>query len=275
MDFFDEIIKVLEKEKSKNSRASVEFRELEAFFSNKVVKPKVVTAKETINNRTSNAEVVKSTPANTTSADWQIDEDFSKTLARNMQFPREVTANSFDEINQLIMNCSHCDLSKTRQNIVLGRGNLKARLMFIGETPSVYDDTSGMVFSGDIGELLDKMIQAMGFESRNDIYLTNAIKCRPPANRVVNLEELNGCINFLKKEIELVQPEVIVAFGAAVVKYLTGKVDTITNLRGKFLSYNNIRLMPTFSPAYLIKKSSAKREVWQDLQEVMKVLGLK
>ena len=265
MEFFDEIIAVLEQEKKKKARLYVDVESLNELAQIPVGKSErniVATPQE-------NAPKVSDTSS-------VIDESFSENLAKHIQStPVDVQGNSAVEIQKQLCSCSACELSKYRQHVVAGSGNSKARLMFIGEVPSASDDAENRIFSGEVGELLDKMIVAMGFNGREEVYLTTLIKCRPPGNRVADKFEVEKCIGYLKKEIEFISPEAIVVFGANTVKYLLGKEGTISELRGKMLYYENIPLMPTFNPAYLLRKASAKREVWQDLQEIMKVLGMK
>ena len=267
MEFFDEIIAVLEQEKKKKSRLYVDVASL-----NELAQIRVANSATELTEKENN-----STPITNNLNDTVIiDKSFSDNLAKHIQSaPVDVQGNSALEIQNQLCNCSACELSKYRQHVVAGSGNPKARLMFIGESPSASDDAENRIFSGEVGELLDKMIVAMGFSGREDVYLTTLIKCRPPGNRVADKFEVEKCIGYLKKEIELISPEAIVVFGANTVKYLLGKEGTISELRGKMLYYGNIPLMPTFNPAYLLRKAAAKREVWQDLQEIMKVLGMK
>ncbi len=259
MEFFDEIIAVLKKEQLTKQRLSVDTALL-----NKLAE------------KTPNPQKITPSPSVNSAPTAGIDANFSSALAQHIQSkPVEVNSNTISDMKCEIMSCDACELSKYRKNALCGIGNKQARLMFIGEAPSANDDENNQLFSGDVGELLDKMIMAMGFSGREEVYLTTLLKCRPPGNRVAEKFEVEKCIGYLKKDIELVNPEAIVVFGANTVKYLVGKEGTISELRGKILYYRNIPLMPTFNPAYLLRKAAAKREVWQDLQEVMKILGMK
>lgn len=264
MEFFDEIIAVLEREGKKRSRVAIDVQNLND-LAKKETAPIIMTDKN-----------IESAPKNIQVNSSVIGEDFAKDLSKHLaSTPVEVKGGSPTEMKEQISCCKACELAKFRQHALCGSGNLNARLMIIGEAPSASDDAENRLFSGDVGELLDKMIVAMGFANRDELYLTTLLKCRPPGNRVADKFEVEKCIGYLKKEIELVKPEAIVVFGANTVKYLLGKEGTISELRGKMLYYGNIPLMPTFNPAYLLRKVAAKREVWQDLQEVMKVLGMK
>ncbi|MBR7127721.1 MAG: uracil-DNA glycosylase [Lentisphaeria bacterium] len=263
MEFFDEIISVLKQEAAKKERVFLDAEVLDKLGEN----ASLMAAKKP--GQADNCQVRQS-------PDNVVDAAFSEKLSNVLQGKTIAEcANSNDEIKNLVLNCGGCELSKYRQHAISGCGNINSRLMFIGEAPSAADDAENRLFSGDVGELLDKMITAMGFAGREEVYLTTMLKCRPPGNRVAEKQEVDSCIDFLKKEIELVKPEAIVVFGANTIKHLIGKEGSISELRGKMLYYGNIPVMPTFNPAYLLRKAAAKREVWQDLQEVMKILGMK
>ena len=170
------------------------------------------------------------------------------------------------------MVCQKCGLAKTRHSVVFGEGNPHARLMFIGEGPGADEDMQGRPFVGKAGQLLDKMIAAMKF-SREEVFIANVVKCRPPNNRVPSPEEAEACIGYLKRQIELVKPEVIVLLGATAVTFLLGKNEGITRLRGNWQAYEGIPVMPTYHPAFLLRQESAKRAAWSDLKMVMQALG--
>ena len=144
--------------------------------------------------------------------------------------------------------------------------------MFIGEGPGADEDATGRPFVGAAGQLLDKMIGAMHL-AREDVYIANIVKCRPPGNRMPSPEEAAACIGYLKKQIELVQPEVIVLLGGTALSFLL-EINGITKYRGRWHNYNNIPVMPTFHPAFLLRKAEAKREAWHDLKLVMAKLGI-
>ncbi len=170
------------------------------------------------------------------------------------------------------MNCQKCALAQTRHSVVFGEGNPHARLMFIGEGPGADEDLQGRPFVGKAGQLLDKMIGAMQF-TREEVFIANIVKCRPPGNRVPDEKEAEACIGYLKRQIELVQPEVIVLLGATAVRFLLEKTEGITRLRGNWQAYNGIPVMPTYHPAFLLRQESAKRAAWSDLKMVMQALG--
>ena len=150
---------------------------------------------------------------------------------------------------------------------------MSSRLVFVGEGPGADEDAQGYPFVGAAGQLLDRMIAAMGL-GRDDVYVCNIVKCRPPKNRKPEPEEMAACSPFLTEQLELLAPQVIVAFGATAVQGLLGTSEGITRMRGKWKLYRGrIAVMPTFHPAYLLRTPGAKREVWQDLQEVLRHMG--
>ncbi len=178
---------------------------------------------------------------------------------------------TLEQLNSSAQKCKKCPLCTSRNNVVFGEGSANADLMFIGEGPGYDEDQQGRPFVGKAGELMTKMISAMQF-SREQVYISNIVKCRPPKNRNPLPEEANVCLPYLQRQIELIQPKVIVVLGAVPLKYLLNKMG-IMRLRGQWDSYNGIKVMPTFHPAYLLRNPEAKREVWSDLQQVMKLFG--
>ncbi|MFO0762088.1 MAG: uracil-DNA glycosylase [Byssovorax sp.] len=169
--------------------------------------------------------------------------------------------------------CTACVLHTRRKQAVFARGNPFAELCFIGEGPGADEDAQGEPFVGKAGQLLDKMIAAMGYRP-SEVYICNIVKCRPPENRKPEPEEMAACMPFVTQQIALVKPKVIVALGATAVQGLLGTTVGIMRLRGKWKLYKgSIPIMPTFHPAYLLRQPEAKREAWADLQEVMRHLG--
>jgi DNA polymerase len=168
-------------------------------------------------------------------------------------------------------DCQRCKLAKGRQHIVFGVGNPEAHLMFVGEAPGADEDAQGEPFVGAAGQLLTKMIQAMHLD-RETVYICNVIKCRPPGNRDPEPDEVAACEPFLRKQIAVVQPRVIVALGKFAAHLLTGEPTPITRLRGNLKHYQGIPVMPTYHPAHLLRDESRKREAWHDLKEVMALL---
>ena len=180
---------------------------------------------------------------------------------------------SMDELFGTVANCTLCELHQTRTNTVFGDGNRKAELMFIGEGPGRDEDEQGLPFVGRAGQLLTKMINAMQF-SREEVYIANIVKCRPPENRNPSDEEAAKCLPYLNRQIDLIHPKVIVLLGAVPLKYLLG-LTGITRIRGTWYEYRGIKVMPTLHPAYLLRNPPAKKEACEDLQKVMQVFGRK
>jgi uracil-DNA glycosylase len=175
---------------------------------------------------------------------------------------------------ELSRACTRCNLCKQRKQAVFARGSGGSGVCFVGEGPGADEDAQGLPFVGKAGQLLDRMIEAMGL-LRDDVYVCNVVKCRPPDNRKPEPDEMAACAPYLSEQLELVAPRVIVALGATAVEGLLGATDGgITRMRGKWKSYRGqIDVMPTFHPAYLLRNPAAKREVWDDLQEVLRRLG--
>ncbi len=168
-------------------------------------------------------------------------------------------------------DCQRCRLAAGRRNIVFGVGNPSADLVFVGEAPGADEDAQGEPFVGAAGQLLTKMIEAMGF-SRQDVYIANVLKCRPPGNRDPQPDEVDSCEPFLKQQLAAIRPRMIVALGRFATHTLL-RVDTpISRIRGTFGSYEGVPLMPTFHPAALLREPARKREVWADLQQVIAAL---
>lgn len=176
-----------------------------------------------------------------------------------------------DALRRFIGDCERCRLCEQRKKIVFGEGSPSARLMFIGEGPGQDEDRTGRPFVGKAGNLLDKMINAMGLK-REDAYIANVVKCRPPNNRDPRPDEVAACAGFLVQQVEIVQPDVIVGLGKFAVNVLLDRDGTLGEVRGKWHEFKGIPVMPTYHPAYLLRNDSMKRPVWQDLQAVMEKL---
>lgn len=178
-------------------------------------------------------------------------------------------------IREDIGDCTRCPLAYGgRHTIVFGDGSATARLMFVGEGPGADEDASGVPFVGKAGQLLNNMIQAMGLK-REEVYIANIVKCRPPANRVPEPVEAGTCSQFLIRQIDVVQPQVIVALGATAATYLLGVKQSLASLRGAWFSARGAKVAVTYHPAFLLRDPRQKGEAWKDLQRVMVELGLK
>ena len=181
---------------------------------------------------------------------------------------------SLRAIREDIGDCTRCVLHKQgRKQIVFGVGNPRADIMFVGEAPGADEDIQGEPFVGRAGQLLNNMISAMGIR-REDVYIANIIKCRPPGNRTPEREECDTCSPFLMRQIEVVKPKILVALGAVAAKTLLGVNDAMINLRGRIYDFKNTKLAVTYHPAYLLRDPRQKKEAWKDLQMVMNYLGM-
>jgi uracil-DNA glycosylase family 4 len=179
----------------------------------------------------------------------------------------------WDALSVEAHNCNACRLAGTRTNVVFGVGNPNADLMFIGEAPGRDEDERGEPFVGRAGQLLTDIIKAMKL-TRDDVYIANVIKCRPPENRNPEPDELESCRPFIQRQVALIQPKVIVTLGRFGLQSLTEKSYGISAVRGQWLDYRGIKLMPTYHPAYLLRNPAAKKDVWNDMKKVMAELGI-
>ncbi|MCI4400275.1 MAG: uracil-DNA glycosylase [Campylobacteraceae bacterium] len=171
-----------------------------------------------------------------------------------------------------VLGCHLCELAKTRTNVVFGEGNENARVMFVGEGPGEAEDKSAKPFVGKAGELLTKMIEnAIGIK-REDAYIANIVKCRPPNNRVPAPSEVASCKPYLEKQIELIKPELIVALGATALNSLLGQNHSIMKVRGTLMEYKGAKLIPTFHPSFLLRNPSAKKEAYADMLLIKSLL---
>lgn len=168
--------------------------------------------------------------------------------------------------------CARCKLAGGRTHLVFGVGNPSAELVFVGEGPGADEDRQGEPFVGRAGQLLTRMIEAMGYR-REEVYIANVVKCRPPENRTPEPDEMASCEPFLRAQLDAIRPKVIVALGKTAVQALLRETTPISRLRGRWFEYQGIRLMPTFHPAYLLRSPDEKRKAWEDLQLVMRELG--
>jgi uracil-DNA glycosylase len=180
---------------------------------------------------------------------------------------------TLQKIAARVAECQRCGLCKTRTNTVPGQGNPHPELMFIGEGPGADEDEQGLAFVGRAGQLLTKIIEAMGF-TRDEVFIGNIVKCRPPDNRVPEDDEMESCIPYLKEQIAVLKPKVIVCLGATAVKGLFGPdMPGITKLRGQWQTFEGIDVMPTLHPAYLLRNPPVKKDLWEDMKVVVAKLG--
>jgi uracil-DNA glycosylase family 4 len=188
--------------------------------------------------------------------------------------PGVSAAGSLEALREHIGDCRRCKLAPHRTHLVFGVGNPRARLVFVGEAPGRDEDAQGEPFVGRAGQLLTEIITKGMRLRREDVYIANVIKCRPPENRNPEPDEVASCEPFLLRQLELIRPEVVVALGKFAVQTLLRTKAPITQLRGRWYDYHGIKLMPTFHPAYLLRNPADKRLVWEDIRKVMQALGI-
>ena len=213
---------------------------------------------------------------------WRARGDGTATPNRQLPAPKESTEVTeakgqrvwtLQEIREDLGDCTRCKLHTLgRRQIVFGVGNPGADLMFVGEGPGADEDIQGVPFVGRAGQLLTKMIAAMGF-TREDVYIANVVKCRPPENRNPEADEIGSCEPFLFRQIEAIQPKVIVALGSFAAKTLLKTNDPISRLRGRVFEYHGAQLVPTFHPSFLLRSPNQKKYAWDDLKKVLVLLG--
>lgn len=185
-----------------------------------------------------------------------------------------VENDSLERIREDLGDCERCRLHKQRNSIVFGVGNPRAELVFVGEGPGHDEDVQGLPFVGRAGKLLTQMIEAMGLQ-RDQVYICNVVKCRPPENRKPEDDEIATCSPYLYRQLDTIQPKAIVCLGATAAQALLKTKDSISRYRGTWFDFRGTKLLATYHPAYLLRNPNAKGEVWKDLQKVMAYLGLK
>jgi uracil-DNA glycosylase len=198
-------------------------------------------------------------------------ESLAETVAHTVQIAKS-PADALQDIRRHIGDCTRCKLHKLgRSQIVFGVGSPEAELMFVGEAPGADEDAQGIPFVGRAGQLLTKIIEAIDLK-REQVYIANVIKCRPPQNRNPEQDEVDTCEPFLFEQIDVIKPKVIVALGTFAARTLLRTLDPISRLRGRVYEYRGAKLIPTFHPAYLLRNPASKREVWEDMKLVRRLL---
>lgn len=179
---------------------------------------------------------------------------------------------NLEEIRAEMGQCRRCKLYPGAKNLVFGEGSASARLMFIGEAPGAEEDLQGRPFVGAAGQVLNNLLNKLGL-SREEVYITNVVKSRPPENRDPQPDEIAACLPFLLKQIKAIQPRVIVTLGKIATQALLGSHEPITRIRGQWQRFDHLRVMPTFHPSYLLRFPKERRKTWEDMQRVMEYLG--
>ena len=185
----------------------------------------------------------------------------------------KISGETLLKVREDLGECARCKLHKTRNKIVFGDGSAKAQLVFVGEGPGADEDAQGLPFVGRAGKLLTQMIEAMGLQ-RSDVYICNVVKCRPPGNRQPEPDEVEKCSPFLFRQLDALQPKVIVCLGATAAQTLLQTNRGISHFRGQWMDFRGYKMLATYHPAYLLRNPAAKGDVWKDLQKVMAELGL-
>jgi DNA polymerase len=202
---------------------------------------------------------------------WRGFDCTPQTLAKIEQWGRgpKRFADTLEDIRADLGDCQRCPLAEKRRNIVFGAGDPRAKLVFVGEGPGFEEDQQGLPFVGPAGQLLTRIIRAINLD-RNQVYICNVIKCRPPGNRNPDSDEINTCFPFLERQIAAIQPKLIVALGTFAAQTLLGTSTPISRLRNRFHEYDGIKVLPTYHPAYLLRNPDKKRAVWEDMKMLMR-----
>ena len=266
MDLFDEIIETLRNEQKISKYTYIAPKTLKSFYSvtkepcEEISKSRYGLPKSDIHGESSGY----ASPGNCGDSEKQF---LEKTHKKAVDY-------SHLDIRQLkdtVTSCNKCNLCRSRNNTVFGEGSITADLMLVGEGPGREEDTQGRPFVGRSGQLLTKMLNAMGLE-RNEVFITNIVKCRPPQNRNPHPDEADMCMPYLLRQIEIIQPKVLLLLGAVPMKFILNKTG-ITRIHGQWLEFRGIKTLPTFHPSFLLRDPKQKKYAWEDLQKVMKVLG--
>ena len=194
-----------------------------------------------------------------------FDQDGNFKIQQLFSYPND----NYQELKEEALKCSRCQLREGCNGVVMGEGNINSKIMLIGEGPGANEDRLGRPFVGRAGKLMDKILASVNLK-REDLYITNVIKCRPPGNRVPRQNEFEACVSILMAEIELIKPKVIVTLGSTATKYLIDPEESITNVRGKWFQRGDIFILPTFHPAYLLRNEKMKKYSWYDFKLIKK-----
>jgi len=193
-------------------------------------------------------------------------------MMQEKRVPLDNRAEAWEILTRAVKQCKKCPLALERRNVVFGEGDRSTRLLFVGEAPGLEEDQQGIPFVGKAGQLLSRILEAAGID-RNEIFITNVVKCRPPGNRVPTIEEMLACEDFLKAQIALINPSILVCLGMTSTKWILKTGESISRVRGKWFDWKGIKVMPMFHPSFLLrnqtkKKGGPKDLTWMDIQEV-------
>jgi len=267
--FYDNLVECLKHQQKKSSRTVVDSEVLKVFFSTSTK----------LKNTKAAPHITKATSSPSSTVTEHRITPINPPEFGHKQTPEScpIEELSLDELRIMAVNCRRCGLCDNRNNVVFGEGDPHAKLMFIGEGPGADEDAQGRPFVGAAGQLLTRMISAMQYR-REEVYITNIVKCRPPGNRTPVPSEANSCMPYLRRQIELINPKVIVLLGGTPLLHILN-LTGITRRRGQWGEYNKIPVMPTFHPSYVLRFQNTVNErnikslVWSDLKTVMQFLG--
>ena len=196
-----------------------------------------------------------------------FDKNGNITIQKLIKYPN----NNYQKLRKKALKCERCKLREGCKQVVMGEGSLENKIMFIGEGPGANEDKIGRPFVGKAGNLLDKIMDSVDI-NREDVYISNIIKCRPPNNRTPSISEAKACMPILKSEIEIIDPKVIITLGSTALKYLIDQDMSITRNRGQWIERGKYYILPTFHPAYLLRNPNAKKAVWRDFKLISKAI---
>jgi len=202
-----------------------------------------------------------------------VPRSFPKNKDESMPDSTSAETETLDDIQQELVGCKGCVLCKKRNKIVFGVGNPRAQLMFVGEAPGAEEDLQGKPFVGAAGKRLDRWIESIGL-TREDVYIANIVKCRPPGNDVPNPEEAQSCMPYLIRQIRVIRPKLLCTLGATALRYMLGVDERITKVRGRWRDWNGISLLPTYHPAFILRNPSREQEVFEDFKDLARRLSL-
>jgi uracil-DNA glycosylase len=264
MNLFDEIIETLKYEKEISEYSYISSETLKNFYS---VGGELCEKIDNNEQRLSKPNV----PIESSACTRTNNQDSIGTRPLINKEARDYAQLDMKQLKDTVANCNKCVLCRSRNNTVFGEGAFTADLMLIGEGPGRDEDQQGRPFVGRSGQLLTKMLKAMGFD-RKEVFIANIVKCRPPQNRNPHPDEADECMPYLLRQIEIIQPKVLVLLGAVPMKFILNKTG-ITRVHGQWFEFNGIKTLPTFHPSFLLRDPRQKKHAWNDLQKVMKVLG--
>jgi uracil-DNA glycosylase family 4 len=203
---------------------------------------------------------------------WRLKSAVKMAESSSSTNDNNIQEDNWETLEATALQCTLCELCKTRTHVVFGVGNRQADLLIVGEAPGANEDKQGEPFVGQAGQLLNNMLKAINL-TRQEVYIANVLKCRPPHNRDPKPEEVATCTPYLKRQIELINPKLIVALGRVAAHFLLGNTDSMANLRNKDFTYQNTPLLVTFHPAYLLRSPKEKVHAWKDLQRIQQLLA--